>query len=77
MLKFVRLSYDAETLYWINSENYLTRLIVEFFSQKLETCDNKTVSELRQKFWICTSRGFVREVLKECTLCKRFKGQSF
>ena len=36
MLKFVRLSYDAETLYWINSENYLTRLIVEFFHRSLK-----------------------------------------
>ena len=34
-------------------------------------------NELRQIFWICRSRGFVRKVLKHCTLCRRFEGQSF
>ena len=73
-LKLPPLPYNAKTTYLINSEHYLARLIVEYFHRGLRHVTKKqTLSELRQKFWICRSRAFVRKVLKDCTLCRRFE----
>ena len=37
----------------------------------------ETLSELRQKFWVCRSRGFAGKFLKDCTLCRKYEGQPF
>ena len=74
-LKLAPLPYDAKTSYLINSEHYLARLIVEYFHRDLKHVTIKqALSELSQKFWICRSRAFVRKVLKDSTLCRRFEG---
>ena len=77
-LKLAPLPYDAKTAYLINSEHYLARLFLEYFHRGLKHITIKqTLSELRQRFWICRIRAFVRKVLKNCTLFRRFEGQPF
>ena len=71
-LKLAPLPYDAKTPIW------LTLSIVEYFQRGLKHVTIKqTLSELRQKVWICRSRAFVRKALKDCTLRRRFAGQPF
>ena len=66
-LKLAPLPYYAKMPYLINSEHNLARLIVECFHRDWKHVTIKqTLSELRQKFWICRSRAFVRKVLKGC-----------
>ena len=66
-LKLAPLPYYAKMPYLINSEHYLARLIVEYFHSGWKHVTIKqTLLELRQKFWICRSRAFVRKVLKGC-----------
>ena len=63
-LKFALLPYDTKMPYLIDSEHYFARLSVEYFhiGLKRETI-KPTLIELRQKFWICISRGFLRKIL--------------
>ena len=32
---------------------------------------------MRQKFWLCRGRNFVRKVLKNCFLCRKYEGPPF
>ena len=58
---------ETKTPYLLNSENYLSELIVKHLPTKLKHMSVKqTVTELRQKFWLCRGRNFVRRVLKNC-----------
>ena len=51
----------------LNSEHYLSELIVKHLHTKLKHSPVKqTLTELRQKFWLCRGRNFVRKVLKNC-----------
>ena len=72
------LPYDSKTPYLINSEHYLCQLIVNYFHFSLKHISIKqTVTEIRQKFWICRGRCFVRKVLKKCSLCQKYEGPSY
>ena len=66
------LSYNTKTLYFSNSEHYLSGLIVKHLRTKLKRISVKqALTELRQKFWLCQSRDFVWKVLKNCFLCRK------
>ena len=73
-LKFPLLPYDAKTPYMINSEHYLARLVVEYFYRDLKHVKIKqtpSLSEFRQKCWICRSRGFVRNTAWKVSVTQR------
>jgi hypothetical protein len=36
-----------------------------------------TLTELRSRFWVVKGRSIVRQILRRCTLCKRFEGQPY
>ena len=63
----------------LNSEHYLSELIVKHLHTKLKHSPVKqTLTELRQKFWLCRGRNFVRKVLKNCFfLCRKYEGPPF
>ena len=65
-------SYNTKTLYFSNSEHYISGLIKKHLHTKLKRISVKqTLTELRQKFWLCQSRDFVWKVLKNCFLCRK------
>ena len=37
----------------------------------------QTLTELRQKFWLCRGRNFARKVLRNSFLCKKYEGSPF
>ena len=70
--------YDARMPYLINSVHYFARLVVVYLNRGLKHVTiRQTLSELRQKFWICRSRGFVRKLLKDFNVCRKYEGHSF
>ena len=77
-LKNAPLPYDSKTPYLINSEHYLCELIVNYFHFSVTHISIKqTLTEIRQKFWTCRGRRFVRKVLKKCSLCRKYEGPSY
>ena len=77
-LKHATLPYDTKTPYMLNSEYYLSELIVKNLHAKLKHISIKqTLTELKQKVWLCQGRNFVRKVLKNCFLCKKYEGPPF
>lgn len=77
-LKYAPLPYEAKTPFLINSQHHLSTLIVEHIHRHLKHISVKqTLSKLRQKYWICKARSFVRKTLRNCTLCRKYHGRSF
>ena len=62
----------------LNSEHYPSELIVKHLHTKLKHIQVKqTLTELKQKFGLCRGRNFVRKVLKNCFLCRKYEGPPF
>ena len=59
-LKHTPLPYDTKTPYLLNSEHYLSELIVKYLYTKLKHISVKqTLTELRQKFCLFRGSNFV------------------
>ena len=78
-LKHATLPYDTKTPYMLNSEYYLSeKKIVKNLHAKLKHISIKqTLTELKQKVWLCQGRNFVRKVLKNVFYVKNMKGHRF
>ena len=77
-VKNAPLPYDSKTPYLINLEHYLCELMVNYFHYSLKHISIKqTLTEIRQKFWICRGRRIVRKVLKKCSLCRKYEGPPY
>ena len=67
-----------KTPYLLNSEHYLSESIVKHLHTNLKhTSVKQTLAELRQTFWLCRGRNFVRRVLKNCFLCRKYEEPLF
>ena len=54
----------------IYRENYLSRLITRDIHRKLKHAGTKqTLTELKQKYWICQSRNYGRIIIRRCLTC--------
>ena len=68
-LKKTSLPYQAKAPYLINSEHYLATLIVDDIHTKFkDVVIKQTLAELRQDFWICRGRHFVRNIIRKCVV---------
>ena len=76
-LKNAPLPYQAKAPYLINSEYYLATLIVNDIHTRFKHISIKqTLTELRQNFWICIGRQFVRNIRK-CVFDKKYEGPCY
>ena len=72
------LPYESKSPYLINRHHKLAELIVTDIHTKLKHISIKqNLTEVRQQFWICSGRSFIRNILSKCTLCKRFEGPCY
>ena len=62
---------NKKTPYLINRHYKLAELIVTDIHIK------QTLTEVRRRFWICSGRSFIRNILSKCKLCRRFKGPCY
>ena len=64
--------------YLLPSRHTLTTLIVlATHATQLHGGVNRTVTALRQRFWITSARRFARSVLRTCVTCKRVCGKPY
>ena len=72
------LPFEVKTSILINSSHRLAELIVTDLHIILKHISIKqTLTELRQTFWICKGRSFVRKILNKCSICRKFNGLSY
>ena len=77
-LKNALLPYETKTFYLFNTSHCLATLIVKHFHESLLHISIKqTLTELRQNYWICRSRNFVRKILRNCNLCQKYEGPPY
>ena len=54
----------------IYREHYLSELIIWDIHRKLKHAGTEqTLTELIQKYWVCQSRNYVRNILQKCLTC--------
>ncbi len=59
----------------LHKNHHLTKLVVKRAHERvLHDGVKETLTEVRVKFWIVKGRSFVRRILQQCTVCKRFEG---
>ncbi|XP_065075164.1 uncharacterized protein LOC135698945 [Ochlerotatus camptorhynchus] len=64
-------SFDTKFPVILPKEHRVTRLLVEWYHQRYLHSNGETVvNEIRQRFHVPQLRTVVRQVAKECTLCK-------
>ena len=78
MLRESPLPFEVKTQILIHSGHRLAELIVTDLHIRLKYISIKqTLTELRQTFWICKGRSFVRKILNKCSICGKFNGPSY
>lgn len=69
-----------ETIFpiFLNSKHSLTRLIVLNIHKSMKHISLKhTLTEVRNKYWICKGRSFVRGLLNKCVTCRKVHSKSY
>ncbi len=62
----------------LHRDHYLTKLFVRRAHERvLHNGVKDTLTELRSKFWIVKGRSFVRCLVHQCTICRRFVGKPY
>jgi len=62
----------------MNSKHSLTRLIVLNIHNSMKHISLKhTLTEVRNKYWICKGRSFVRGLLSKCVTCRKLHSKSY
>ena len=57
---------------------YFTKLVVEYYHQKILHSDvSQTLAQTRQEYWIPQGRALIRQILKNCQICRKVEGSSF
>ena len=71
-LKFATLALNCHSQIIIDKGHPLSPLTVKHFHEtNLHYGREKTLTSMRQRFWIPSFRGIINKVLKQCSYCKR------
>ena len=74
----VECSEDFEHHIFIPNNTYFTKLpIRDCHVQVLHSGLNSTFNYLRNIYWICQGRKIVKEVMKDCIVCKMAQARPF
>ena len=72
------LPYEQSYPALINRKGHLGKLIVlDAHERSLHHGVETTLAKVRQKFWIVKGRKYVKDIIRDCTVCKRFNGRTF
>ena len=72
------LPYESKIPYLIKRHHKLAELIIADIHIKLKHISIKqTLTEVHQRFWICSGRSFIRNILSKCALCRQFQGPCY
>ena len=60
----------------LDNRHYLTELVVQdVHCNVLHNGVKQTLTHIRERFWICRRRSYVKEILSKCLICKRLMGK--
>ena len=66
------LPYDSREPILLNNRHYLTELIVQDAHYKiLHNGVKQILTHIRERFWICRGRSYVKGILSKCLICKK------
>ena len=72
------LCFDARQPIIIPRQHHLTKLIVEDCHRRVHHSGlRSTLAEVRSKFWVPRGRQTVKNILRDCIVCKRVQGKAF
>ena len=72
-LQNANVNFESKFPILLDRKHETTKLIVRNIHLGNKHCGLKQcLNELRQRFWVSRGRGFVRSVLLNCTICRRF-----
>ena len=72
------LPYSTKCPILLNTKHHLTQLIVRQCHLTVKHGGVKeTLTELRSLYWIIRGRNFVRKLLRQCVICRRFTGKPY
>ena len=71
-LKSTELSLKCHSQIIIDKNHPLAALLIKYHHEiNLHSGREQTLSSIRKKYWITSSRGLIQRVLKNCSFCKR------
>ena len=77
-LKHAPLPYESRNPILLSRTHRLTLLLVRQYHNRVNHAGEKhTLTELRERFWICKGRSFVRKIVLECITCRRINTKSY
>ena len=77
-LQYAPLPFDSKTPIFLNDKHKLALLIVKNIHECYKYIGLKrTLTDLRQIFWIVRDRNFVRGVLKKCLVFRGFERKTY
>jgi len=71
-LEYAELSYDERYPIILPRDNKFTDLLIhDVHERTLHASVQRTISELRNKYWILGARNYVRRIIHQCVVCRR------
>ena len=72
------LPYHTRSPVILTKDHRLAELLVLYAHRQVKHMKTKqTLTELRQRFWICRGRNFVRQILHRCVTCRVLDTKSY
>ena len=72
------ISYSTKHPSLLPKGHHLTTLIVRRAHERVfHNGVKETLTEIRSRYWIVKGRSFVRMILRQCTICRKFEGRPY
>ena len=68
--------YSAKHPILLYKDHYLTVLIARRAHERvLHNGVKETLTEIRSRYWIVKGRSFIKMIIRQCTVCRKFEGR--
>ncbi|XP_057302253.1 uncharacterized protein LOC130636526 [Hydractinia symbiolongicarpus] len=72
------LDFDTKFPIFLPKKNPLTRLVIlHYHVQVLHNGLKETLNAIRSKFWIPKARNYIKQLIRQCYLCRYYEGKSY
>ena len=70
--------YTTKYPVFLQHKNHFTSLLVSSaHARVMHNGVRETLTEIRRKYWIMRGRSFVRSIIHQCVVCKRYEGSPY
>ncbi|XP_057297390.1 uncharacterized protein LOC130627797 [Hydractinia symbiolongicarpus] len=72
------LDFDTKFPIFLPKNNPLTKLVIlHYHVQVLHNDLKETLNAIRSKFWIPKARNYIKQLIRQCHLCRYYEGKSY